>query len=192
MYRMCCCKNSRTTWYRLLLPNFCDWLNLIICSDHWLCNYCQGILKWEQKNFLFLHYSSSFHPFFWAAACFLTEVLILYLLPDSFDFAFIARGFWTWHRAKETMPINVVQLSKTMMVLHLSCSQNWEAVRRDPAGWCGDALHQGNSVPQVQDGVQLMDSTFPCLFSLAAALHWQQHSGWNSTFLQASDMCMKT
>ena len=43
--------------------------------------------------------------------------------------------------------------------------------RRDPAGWCGDALHQGNSVPQVQDGVQLMDSTFPCLFSLAAALH---------------------
>ena len=64
------------------------------------------------------------------AVCDLTAVLTLYLLPDSSDFVFIARGFSTWHRAKETMPRNVVQLSKTIVAPHfklltrlrLSCS----------------------------------------------------------------------
>jgi hypothetical protein len=72
LYRMYCCnmccdhrlwqlqlndlvlKNSRTTWYRLLPPNFYDLLDWIICHDHWLCNICQGILKSAQKNSLFL------------------------------------------------------------------------------------------------------------------------------------------
>ena len=72
LYRMCCCsiccdqrlsllqlsdlpvvsKNSRTTWYRWLPPNFYDLLNRIRCSDHWLqvCNHCQGILKLALKT----------------------------------------------------------------------------------------------------------------------------------------------
>ena len=81
LYRMCCCsiccdqrlsllqlsdlpvvsKNSRTTWYRWLPPNFYDLLNRIRCSDHWLqvCNHCQGILKLAPKNYLFLKSSIS-------------------------------------------------------------------------------------------------------------------------------------
>ena len=79
LYRMCCCsiccdqwlsllqlsdlpvlsKNSRTTWFRWLPTDFYDLLNRIRCSDHWLRNHCQGILKLAQKNSLFLKSSIS-------------------------------------------------------------------------------------------------------------------------------------
>ena len=75
------------------------------------------------------------------AACVLTAVLSMYLLPDSFDFAFIAGGFSTWHRAKETDSDNDEILGATLQdhcgaafQQFSSCSQDCEAVQPDTAG----------------------------------------------------------
>jgi hypothetical protein len=42
-----------------LIATSSDLLNRISCSDHWLCNHCQSILKLAQKNSLFLKSSIS-------------------------------------------------------------------------------------------------------------------------------------